>query len=215
MGTNMGFTFMPMELPSLALEKAVRELAKLPGIGRRSALRLALHLVRQGKQQSIDLGLSIEQLAEVSRCRTCHGISDELLCSICSDSYRDQVTICVVESIRDVLALENSHIHRGTYHVLGGLISPMDGLGPNDLTVDDLVSKAENQGIKEIILALSATMEGDTTAFYLHKRLEHIDIKLTAIARGLPVGDSLEYADDITLSRSFQQRLPFEQTLRS
>jgi len=204
-----------MELPSQVLEQAVRELAKLPGIGRRSALRLALHLLRQDGKQSLNLGEAIAQLANIQRCDTCHGISDLPRCETCSDGSRNDRVLCVVEDIRDVLAIENTHIHRGRYHVLGGLISPMDGMGPSDLTIDDLVTRVQSHDIEEVVLALSATMEGDTTAFYIFKRLADCDIKLTAIARGLPVGDALEFADDVTLSRSFQHRVPFEQTLKS
>jgi recombination protein RecR len=203
-----------MELPSKSLERAVQALSRLPGIGRRSALRLALHMLRQGNDRILDLSEALEELATNSQfCQKCHAISDQALCGICQDERRDLRSLCVVEDIRDVLALENTHAHRGRYHVLGGLISPMDGMGPGDLTVDDLVQRVSDEGIDEVILALSATMEGDTTAFYIYRKLGELPIRLTAIARGLPVGDALEFADEVTLSRSFQQRVPFESTL--
>ncbi|MGA0248476.1 MAG: recombination protein RecR [Flavobacteriia bacterium] len=203
-----------MELPSKSLERAVQALSRLPGIGRRSALRLALHMLRQGNDRILDLSEALEELATNSQfCQKCHAISDQALCGICQDERRDLRSLCVVEDIRDVLALENTHAHRGRYHVLGGLISPMDGMGPGDLTVDDLVQRVSDEGIEEVILALSATMEGDTTAFYIYRKLGDLPIRLTAIARGLPVGDALEFADEVTLSRSFQQRVPFESTL--
>ena len=203
-----------MELPSKSLERAVQALSRLPGIGRRSALRLALHMLRQGNDRILDLSEALEDLATNSQfCQKCHAISDQALCGICQDERRDLRSLCVVEDIRDVLALENTHAHRGRYHVLGGLISPMDGMGPGDLTVDDLVQRVSDEGIEEVILALSATLEGDTTAFYIYRKLGDLPIRLTAIARGLPVGDALEFADEVTLSRSFQQRVPFESTL--
>ena len=203
-----------MELPSKSLERAVQALSRLPGIGRRSALRLALHMLRQGNDRILDLSEALEDLATNSQfCQKCHAISDQALCGICQDERRDLRSLCVVEDIRDVLALENTHAHRGRYHVLGGLISPMDGMGPGDLTVDDLVQRVSDEGIEEVILALSATMEGDTTAFYIYRKLGDLPIRLSAIARGLPVGDALEFADEVTLSRSFQQRVPFESTL--
>ena len=203
-----------MELPSKSLERAVQALSRLPGIGRRSALRLALHMLRQGNDRILDLSEALEELATNSQfCQKCHAISDQALCGICQDERRDLRSLCVVEDIRDVLALENTHAHRGRYHVLGGLISPMEGMGPGDLTVDDLVQRVSDEGIEEVILALSATMEGDTTAFYIYRKLGDLPIRLTAIARGLPVGDALEFADEVTLSRSFQQRVPFESTL--
>jgi recombination protein RecR len=203
-----------MELPSKSLERAVQALSRLPGIGRRSALRLALHMLRQGNDRILDLSEALEDLATNSQfCQKCHAISDQAICGICQDERRDLRSLCVVEDIRDVLALENTHAHRGRYHVLGGLISPMDGMGPGDLTVDDLVQRVSDEGIEEVILALSATMEGDTTAFYIYRKLGDLPIRLTAIARGLPVGDALEFADEVTLSRSFQQRVTFESTL--
>ena len=201
-----------MELPSKPFEKAVQELAKLPGIGRRSALRMALHLLKKSPESTLQLAESLRGLAQdVQMCGTCHSLSDAPICSICSNTRRDHRVVCVVEDLRDVLALENTGTYKGVYHVLGGLISPMDGVGPSDLTIDRLIERA--QGVQEIIFALSATTEGDTTAFYLYKKLADSQAILTAIARGLPVGDSLEYVDEVTLSRSLAQRLPFEQTL--
>lgn len=176
---------------------------------------MALHLLKQGPERILDLAEGMEHLAKNTQfCQACHAIADEAVCTICADARRDQRSLCVVEDIRDVLALENTSMHKGRYHVLGGLISPMDGMGPSDLTVDELVQRVEQGGIEEVILALSSTMEGDTTAFYIYRKLGDLPITLTAIARGLPVGDSLEYADEVTLSRSFQQRVPFETTLK-
>ncbi len=204
-----------MELPSAALERAVSELARLPGIGRRSALRLALHLIQQGDDRMLQLAEAIHQLAEqTTLCRLCHSLSDTEVCGICADGRRDPETLCVVEDVRDVLALENTQAYRGRYHVLGGLISPMDGMGPADLTVDQLVQRVADDGISEVILALSTTMEGDTTSFYLYRRLQSSGVRLTVMARGLPVGDALEYADERTLSRAVEQRVPYEQTIK-
>jgi recombination protein RecR len=204
-----------MELPSAALERAVSELARLPGIGRRSALRLALHLIQQGDDRMLQLAEAIHQLAEqTTLCGLCHSLSDTEVCGICADGRRDPETLCVVEDVRDVLALENTQAYRGRYHVLGGLISPMDGMGPADLTVDQLVQRVADDGITEVILALSTTMEGDTTSFYLYRRLQSSGVRLTVMARGLPVGDALEYADERTLSRAVEQRVPYEQTIK-
>lgn len=203
-----------MELPSKSMERAVQELSRLPGIGRRSALRLILHLLRQGNERMENLASSIQDLSKNSQfCENCHSISDVPLCSICNDTKRDDKSICVVEDIRDVLALEKTHAFRGKYHVLGGLISPMDGLGPGDLTIDELIKKIKSNGADEVIMALSSTMEGDTTAFYIYRKIGDLSLKLTSIARGLPIGDSLEYADEVTLGRSLQQRVLFESTL--
>ncbi|MFL2566866.1 MAG: recombination mediator RecR [Schleiferiaceae bacterium] len=203
-----------MELPSKTMERAVRELSRLPGIGRRSALRLILYLIRQGNDRMENLASSIQDLGRnVQFCENCHSISDSPKCSICSDPKRDDKSICVVEDIRDVLALEKTNAFRGKYHVLGGLISPMDGLGPSDLTIEELVNRIKSNDSEEVIMALSATMEGDTTAFYIYRQIGDLPLKLTSIARGLPIGDSLEYADEITLSKSLQQRVLFESTL--
>lgn len=204
-----------MELPSAALERAVSELSRLPGIGRRSALRLALHLIQQGEGRMEQLAEAIHNLAEqTTLCGQCHSLSDTPTCTICADVRRDPKTLCVVEDVRDVLALENTQAFRGRYHVLGGLISPMDGMGPNDLKIDHLLERVSAEGSTEVVFALSTTMEGDTTAFYLYRRLQSTGVKLTVIARGLPLGDSLEYADERTLSRAVEQRVPYEQTIK-
>ena len=205
-----------MELPSAALERAVSELSRLPGIGRRSALRLALHLIQQGEGRMEQLAEAIHNLAEqTTLCGQCHSLSDTPKCTICADSRRDPKTLCVVEDVRDVLALENTQAFRGRYHVLGGLISPMDGMGPNDLKIDHLLERVSAEGSTEVVFALSTTMEGDTTAFYLYRRLQPTGVKLTVIARGLPLGDALEYADERTLSRAVEQRVPYEHTIKS
>jgi recombination protein RecR len=204
-----------MELPSAALERAVSELSRLPGIGRRSALRLALHLIQQGEGRMEQLAEAIHNLAEqTTLCGQCHSLSDTPICTICADTRRDPKTLCVVEDVRDVLALENTQACRGRYHVLGGLISPMDGMGPNDLKIDHLLERVSAEGSTEVVFALSTTMEGDTTAFYLYRRLQPTGVKLTVIARGLPLGDALEYADERTLSRAVEQRVLYEQTIK-
>jgi recombination protein RecR len=204
-----------MELPSAALERAVSELSRLPGIGRRSALRLALHLIQQGEGRMEQLAEAIHNLAEqTTLCGQCHSLSDTPICTICADTRRDLKTLCVVEDVRDVLALENTQAFRGRYHVLGGLISPMDGMGPNDLKIDHLLERVSAEGSTEVVFALSTTMEGDTTAFYLYRRLQPTGVKLTVIARGLPLGDALEYADERTLSRAVEQRVLYEQTIK-
>ena len=203
-----------MEIPSQPFERAVAELAKLPGLGRRSALRMALHLHRRGTAPTLQLAEALRGLAEeVQLCTTCHSLAEGTTCAICANPVRNNGQICVVEDLRDVLALENTQAFNGRYHVLGGLISPMDGVGPNDLHTDSLLERAKEAS--EIVFALSATLEGDTTAYYLFKKLEPLNVKVTAIARGLPVGDALEYADEMTLSRSLDQRVPYEQTLKS
>ena len=204
-----------MELPSAALERAVSELSRLPGIGRRSALRLALHLIQQGEGRMEQLAEAIHNLAEqTTLCGQCHSLSDTPICTICADTRRDPKTLCVVEDVRDVLALENTQAFRGRYHVLGGLISPMDGMGPNDLKIDHLLERVSAEGSTEVVFALSTTMEGDTTAFFLYRRLQPTGVKLTVIARGLPLGDALEYADERTLSRAVEQRVLYEQTIK-
>jgi len=196
---------------SVLLEKAVSEFAKLPGIGRKTAMRLVLHLLRQETASVESLGQALITLKhEVKYCRVCHNISDTELCQICSSPSRDASQVCVVENIRDVMAVENTQQYRGLYHVLGGVISPMDGVGPGDLQIDSLVKRVEAGGIDEVILALSSTMEGDTTNFYIYRKLAHTEVKLTVIARGIPVGDELEYADEVTLGRSIMARVPFK-----
>ena len=202
---------MNQQYPSVLLEKAVSEFAKLPGIGRKTAMRLVLHLLRQDTATVESLGQSLITLKrEVKYCRVCHNISDTDLCQICSSPSRDGSLICVVENIRDVMAVENTQQFRGLYHVLGGVISPMDGVGPGDLQIDSLVSRVEAGGVAEVILALSSTMEGDTTNFYIYRKLAHTGVKLTVIARCISVGDELEYTDEVTLGRSIMARVPFK-----
>ena len=184
----------------------------MPGVGRKTALRLVLHLLRQDTEDVLQLTAAINKMKqEVKRCRICHNISDSEVCPICSDPRRDETTICVVENIQDVMAVENTQQFRGLYHVLGGVISPMDGIGPSDLEIDSLVERVGKGGVKEVILALSSTMEGDTTNFYIFRKLAPFsDVKISIIARGIPVGDELEYADEVTLGRSILNRTPFE-----
>ena len=200
---------MEQQYPSILLERAVTEFAKLPGIGRKTALRLSLHLLRQQEADVDAFGDAVVRLKrEVKYCRVCHNISDGEVCPICSDQRRDASQICVVENIQDVMAVENTQQYNGLYHVLGGIISPMDGLGPADLEIDSLVSRVEQGGIDEVILALSSTMEGDTTNFYISRRLAHTGVKMSVIARGISVGDELEYTDEVTLGRSILNRTP-------
>lgn len=200
--------------PSKLLENAVNEFAKLPGIGKKTALRLVLHLLKQDQEDAVNFGTSIITLKnEIKFCRECHNISDSERCDICANPLRDKETICVVESIRDVLAIENTQSFKGVYHVLGGIISPMDGIGPKDLNIDSLEQKAAYGNSKEIILALSTTLEGDTTNFYLYKRLCKYPVEITTLARGVSIGDELEYADEITLGRSMQNRIQFEPSI--
>jgi len=200
------------QYPSQLLERAVQELAKMPGVGRKTALRLALHLLRQGEEDVLRLTEALRQMKqEVKRCRVCHNISDSDICPICSDSHRDTQVVCVVENIQDVMAVENTQQFSGLYHVLGGNISPMDGIGPADLEIDSLVERVSAGDIKEVILALSSTMEGDTTGFYIFRKLAPFrDVKISVIARGISVGDELEYTDEVTLGRSILNRTPFE-----
>lgn len=205
-----------MEFSSKLLENAVNEMSQLPGIGKRTALRLVLHLLRQPKEQTGRLAKSLTQLREeILFCENCHNISDSPRCEICSNPLRDETVICVVEDIRDVMAIENTSQFRGQYHVLGGKISPMDGVGPGDLAIRPLVEKVQSGKVKELIFALSSTMEGDTTNFYIFKQLEGTEVMITTIARGIAVGDELEYADEITLGRSILNRIPFESSLKN
>lgn len=198
--------------PSKLLENAVSEFSKLPGIGRKTALRLVLHLLNQPKEDVHLFGTSITQLRnEIKHCASCFNISDTSICDICANTKRDHETICVVESIRDVMSIERTQQFNGIYHVLGGIISPMDGIGPSDLKIEPLIKKASEGKAKEIILALSTTMEGDTTNFYLFKKLSKFKIPVTIIARGVSIGDELEYTDEITLGRSILHRTPFDQ----
>ncbi len=196
-----------MEFSSKLLEEAVNEMSQLPGIGRRTALRLVLHLLKQPESQTVALSKALVDLkTEVKSCRNCHNISDTELCEICANRSRQREVVCVVEDIRDVMAIENTSQYRGLYHVLGGKINPMEGIGPSQLTIRSLVEKAKKGEIEEIIFALSSTLEGDTTNFYIFKQLEGLEIKTSTIARGISVGDELEYADEVTLGRSITNR---------
>lgn len=201
-----------MDYPSKLIEDAVNEVARLPGIGRKTALRLVLHLVKENENRTLALTEALNKLrANIKFCKTCHTISDEDECTICRSHRRDRSIVCVVEESNDVMAIENTSQYIGVYHVLGGIISPINGIGPSELSIDSLVSRVSNHGgeIKEVILALSPTLEGDTTAFYLHRKLKDYPIKITAIARGIPMGGDLEYADEITLGRSITARILF------
>ena len=208
--------FVIMEFSSKLLENAVTEISHLPGIGKRSALRLVLHLLKQPEAQSINLAEKIVAVrTKINFCKSCHNISDSELCEICSSASRSQKKICVVEDIRDVMAIENTASYRGIYHVLGGIISPMDGIGPQDLNIETLVDKVKTEGVEELIFALSPTMEGDTTNFYIYKQIQQYNIKTTTIARGISLGNELEYTDEVTLGRSIIDRIPFELSLKS
>ena len=203
-----------MEFPSKLLDNAVNEIALLHGIGKRTALRLVLHLLRQPKSQSIDLAQAIQDLRlNIKYCRSCYNISDEEICSICSNKSRNNQLVCVVEDVRDVMAIEATSTFNGLYHVLGGKISPMDGIGPHDLTIAPLVEKVKQGQIKELVFAMSPTIEGDTTNFYIYKQLDQCGIKMSTIARGVAAGSDLEYTDEITLGRSIIDRIPFEVSL--
>ena len=205
-----------MEFPSKLIENAVTEVAKLPGIGKKTALRLVLHLLKRDEEQTTQLaGALTEMRLKVQYCRQCHNLSDGELCGICANPRRDASLICVVEDTRDVLAVENTAQYKGRYHVLGGIISPVEGIGPSDLHIDSLIQRLSQQNeadepVKEIILALSPTMEGDTTAFYLQKKLRPFHLRISTIARGIPIGGDLEYADEITLGRSIVSRIVYE-----
>lgn len=198
---------MTQQYPSRLLEKAVGEFAKLPGIGRKTALRLVLYLLRQDGDDVMQFADAVSTLKrDVKYCRVCHNISDDDVCPICSDHRRDASLICVVENIQDVMAVENTQQFNGLYHVLGGIISPMDGIGPADLEIESLVERVKDGGISEVILALSSTMEGDTTNFYVFRKLAPFNVKVSVIARGISVGDELEYTDEVTLGRSIVNR---------
>ena len=204
---------MNQQYPSMLLEKAVGEFAKLPGVGRKTAMRLVLHLLRQDTAVVEAFGNAMITLKhEVKYCKVCHNISDTETCRICSNPARDASTICVVESIRDVMAVEATQEYRAMYHVLGGVISPMDGIGPSDLQIESLVERVKGGEVKEVILALSSTMEGDTTNFYISRKLDGMDVKLSVIARGISIGDELEYTDEVTLGRSIINRTLFTGT---
>lgn len=203
------------QYPSSLLENAVNEFSRLPGIGRKTALRLALHLLRRPESEAEKFGNAVIQLRkDIHYCRVCHNISDTDICQICANPGRDAATVCVVENIRDVMSIENTQQFRGLYHVLGGIISPMDGIGPSDLQIAGLVERVQEGIVKEVILALSTTMEGDTTNFYLFRKLAAYDVKVTTIARGVAVGDELEYADEVTLGRSILNRVEFSNTYK-
>lgn len=202
------------KFPSRLLENAVNEFAKLPGIGRKTALRLVLHLLKQEKPEVELFGNSLIQLrSEIKHCKICHNISDTDVCNICSHPARNSQEVCVVENIKDVMAIENTQQFKGLYHVLGGIISPMDGIGPSDLEVNSLIERIKEGNIREVVLALSTTMEGDTTNFFIYKKIKPFNIKISTLARGVSIGDELEYADEITLGRSIKNRLDFESTL--
>ncbi len=204
-----------MEFSSKLLEKAVNEMSQLPGIGKRTALRLVLHLLRQPNEQTNQLAMALQTMRnKIKFCNSCHNISDTNLCEICANPHRLDDIICVVEDVRDVMAIENTSSFRGLYHVLGGKISPMDGIGPNDLNIQSLVNKVKEGKIKELIFALSSTMEGDTTNFYIFKQIQDCNVITSTIARGISVGNELEYTDEITLGRSIMNRIPFESSLK-
>ena len=199
------------QYPSQLLERAVEAFSQLPGVGRKTALRLVLHLLRQPADEVDGFAEAVVRVKhDVKYCKVCHNISDSDVCSICSDPRRDASLVCVVENIQDVMAIENTPQFHGLYHVLGGIISPMDGVGPHDLEIDSLVKRVDEGGVKEVILALASTMEGDTTNFYLSRKLKGKNVKLSVIARGISVGDELEYTDEVTLGRSILNRTPFE-----
>jgi recombination protein RecR len=203
-----------MNIPSRYLERAVDEIGRLPGIGKKTALRLALHILDYDEQGVHGLTESLKQLKEkVKRCERCGNLSDKMLCEICSNPHRDAGLVCVVEDIRDVMAIENTGQYRGVYHVLGGVISPMEGIGPGELNINTLVARSKDGTVRELIFGLGTTMEGETTTFYLYKKLAEFDITLSSIARGISMGDQLEYADELTLARSINNRVPYESSL--
>ena len=205
-----------MEFSSKLLEKAVNEMAQLPGIGKRTALRLVLHLLKQPEERTLFLTQSLTQMrSEIKLCENCHNISDDSMCAICANKSRNHQLICVVEDVRDVMAIENTGQFKGIYHVLGGKISPIDGVGPSQLKISSLVEKVNSGKVTELILALSSTMEGDTTNFYIYKQITNPELIISTIARGIAVGDELEYADEVTLGRSILQRVPFENAFKN
>ena len=201
-----------MDYPSKVLAKAVEEISGLPGIGKKSALRLALHLLKQPENIAIDLGTSLQKLViDIQYCKECHNFSDTEICDICAQDKRNDQLLCIVEDVRDVMAIESTGKYQGKYLVLGGKISPMEGIGPNQLNISSIEKKLENKEIKELIFALSATMEGDTTAYYIYRKFKNFEVNFSTIARGISVGDELEYADEISLGRSIQNRLPYNE----
>jgi recombination protein RecR len=204
-----------MEFPSKLVENAVNEMSQLPGIGKRTALRLVLHLLKQPREQIELLSSALTTMRnDIQYCKECNTISDAEICGICSSASRDKTIICVVEDVRDVMAIENTGMYKGIYHVLGGKISPIEGIGPSQLKITSLVEKVKEGKINEIIFALSSTMEGDTTNFYIYRQLKEYDVKTSTIARGIAVGDELEYADEVTLGRSLLNRIPFEGAIK-
>lgn len=206
---------MNQQYSSTLLENSVNEFAKLPGIGRKTALRLVLHLLKQSEDEVETFGSTFIRLRkEITYCKVCHNISDTEICHICSNPSREKKIVCVVENIKDVMSVENTQQYKGLYHVLGGIISPMDGVGPNDLEIESLVERVEQEGVEEVILALSTTMEGDTTNFYLFRKLSPTGVKITTIARGIAIGDELEYADEVTLGRSILNRVEFTNSFK-
>ena len=205
-----------MEFSSKLIEKAVNEISNLPGIGKKTALRLVLHLLKQSESQSVNLANAISEMRlKVNFCDNCHNISDSDNCEICSNPRRDQGLICVVEDIRDVMDIEKTSSFNGLYHVLGGKISPLDGIGPDDINIDSLIEKVKNNEIREVIFALSTTMEGDTTNFYIFRKISKYNVLTSTIARGISIGDDLEYTDEVTLGRSITDRIPFENSLKN
>lgn len=205
-----------MNFTSKLIEEAVNEFSRLPGVGKKTALRYVLHLLRQDPAEVQRFGHVFQRLkSDLRSCQVCFNVSDKDLCELCSSPARDPAIVCVVEDMRDVMAIENTHQYKGLYHVLGGIISPMDGIGPSELQIESLVERVRSGKVKEVIMALSTTMEGDTTNFYIYKKLKDLGVVLTTLARGVSVGDELEYADEITLGRSLVNRTPYENTLSS
>lgn len=201
---------MDQRYPSLLLDNAVNEFAKLPGVGRKTALRLILHLLRQDENVTDSFAQALTTLRhEIKYCKICHNICDDEVCTICANPSRDKTTVCVVENIKDVMAIENTMQYKGLYHVLGGIISPLDGIGPSDLQIESLIERIPLENVKEVILALSTTMEGDTTNIYIFKKISKFDLKVSIIARGISIGDEIEYADEVTLGRSIMNRTLF------
>ena len=206
--------FYLIKLSSKLLSNVVDEISRLPGIGKRTALRLALYLLKQPKENTLLLSKSLEKFrTEIDYCQKCHNLSDRVICEICSNERRNNKLLCVVEDIRDVMAIESTNQYNGLYHVLGGIISPIEGIGPNDLNIDSLIDKVKSNQVEELIFALSSTLEADTTNFYIYKAISLYDIKISAIARGISVGDELEYADEVTLGRSISRRIPYESSI--
>ncbi|MCH2479827.1 MAG: recombination mediator RecR [Flavobacteriales bacterium] len=205
-----------MEFSSKLLENLVYNISQLTGIGKRSALRIALEILKKPTEYSKDLSDSIREFRDkIVYCNKCHNISDKEICEICTNPYRNSSILCIVEDIRDVMAIENTNLYNGLYHVLGGVISPIDGIGPEDLNIDTIRNKIQEQSIKEVIFALSATIEADTTNFYIFKIIQKFDLDISVLARGIPVGDQLEYTDEVTLARSIQNRRPYESNLKN